>query len=92
MLPVEPRHFHVANHQVKSLPRSAVQSFASVHQDFHAHALVLEHVGDQAGHGRLVFYNEHARAISAFVFGRRVFRSDYDFLSFGEQFLPAGEW
>ncbi len=61
MLPIEARHLHIADHQVEGLPGRAVQRFAAIQQHFHLHPFVFEHVGDQAGHGRLIFHDQHAR-------------------------------
>ena len=92
MLPVEPRHFHVANHQVESLLRRAAESFASVQQYVHLHALVFEHVGDQASHGRLVFHHKYAGAISVFASGLQSVLADGDLRGSAEQGFPGKWW
>src|SRR5580700_6360758 len=65
MLAVKSGHFHVANHQVERLALRAIECFASVPKHIDVQTLILEHIGNQPGHGGLVFDHQHAGSAMA---------------------------
>ncbi len=84
MLPIETGHFHVADNQVECLGRRARQSLAAIEEHVHEHPFIFEHVGDQAGHGRFILDNEHARAFPGFARRRKPILAARSFRDFGQ--------
>ena len=58
MLAVDSRHFHVADHQVERLAAGALEPFAAIQKNIDVEAFVFQNIGDQAGHGGLVFHDQ----------------------------------
>src|SRR4029077_585898 len=88
MLSVETRHLHVANHQVKGLPRRALQSFAAVQQHLDMHPFVFQHVGDQTRDSRLILYHKYAHAFSRFEHRHVVILMPCNWRNLSSRFLP----